>query len=92
MNQQRARRFRSAKDLQAEKEKHIKKGDRLPETIFDSNCITPGTEFLDYISSCIEYYIHSRINHDPAWNKLKVLFSGPLVCLLSFFFLFSFTK
>ena len=44
MNQQRARRFRTALDAELAREKAIKEGVQLPkEDAFDSNCITPGT-------------------------------------------------
>ncbi len=44
MNQQRARRFRTALDVENAREKAIREGKELPkEEPFDSNCITPGT-------------------------------------------------
>ena len=43
MNQQRARRFRTALDAEIAKEKAVKQGMAMPEEpAFDSNCITPG--------------------------------------------------
>ena len=43
MNQQRARRFRTALDNELAREKAIKEGAEMPkEDAFDSNCITPG--------------------------------------------------
>lgn len=43
MNQQRARRFRTALDAERAKEQALQKGISLPkEAAFDSNCITPG--------------------------------------------------
>lgn len=43
MNQQRSRRFRTARETQEAVEKAIKAGEKLPdEKAFDSNCITPG--------------------------------------------------
>lgn len=43
MNQQRARRFRTALDAEKAKEKAIRDGVDMPtEEAFDSNCITPG--------------------------------------------------
>ena len=43
MNQQRSRRFRTAKEAKEVREKAIKNGEKLPdEKAFDSNCITPG--------------------------------------------------
>jgi 5'-3' exoribonuclease 1 len=45
MNQQRARRFRSAKDSQMLKEQLLKDGKEAPD-LFDSNAISPGTKFM----------------------------------------------
>jgi 5'-3' exoribonuclease 1 len=43
MNQQRARRFRTALDAEKAREEAIRKGVEMPaEPAFDSNCITPG--------------------------------------------------
>lgn len=48
MNQQRARRFRTALDAEKAREKAIKEGVEMPkEEPFDSNCITPGWPALD---------------------------------------------
>jgi 5'-3' exoribonuclease 1 len=44
MNQQRARRFRTALDAEKARDKAIRDGIELPkEEPFDSNCITPGS-------------------------------------------------
>ena len=44
MNQQRGRRFRSAKEAEQNEKKAKDRGEKLPDEIrFDSNCITPGT-------------------------------------------------
>jgi 5'-3' exonuclease len=87
MNQQRSRRFRSAKDLaEATKDKRIVPADGANvdnvdpySGAFDSNCITPGTEFLLRISECIQYFIRKKIKEDPLWKNLSVIFSGPEV-------------
>ena len=43
MNQQRSRRFRTAKEAKEVREKALANGEKLPdEKAFDSNCITPG--------------------------------------------------
>lgn len=43
MNQQRSRRFRTAKEAKDLKQKALQRGEELPEEdAFDSNCITPG--------------------------------------------------
>ena len=85
LNQQRSRRFRSAKDM-AEAAEENNKGklsasastsDQLEDKgIFDSNCITPGTEFMEKVSNCIQYFIRKKIKEDPLWRNLKVIYSG----------------
>ena len=77
LNQQRSRRFRSAKDM-AEATKDMPKGEDGEEKteVFDSNCITPGTEFLANISECIKYFIRKKMKEDPTWHGLKIIFSG----------------
>ena len=47
MNQQRSRRFRTAKEDKEVREKALAKGEKLPEAkAFDSNCITPGAHIM----------------------------------------------
>lgn len=77
LNQQRSRRFRSAMEL-VEATKNIPKdqqGDRSV-AVFDSNCITPGTDFLAKVSAYIQYFIRKKIKEDPDWRNLQVIFSG----------------
>ncbi|KAH8251366.1 hypothetical protein KR032_009757 [Drosophila birchii] len=87
MNQQRSRRFRAAKEttekrLEVERirEELLSRGCKLPPERekgehFDSNCITPGTPFMDRLSKCLHYYVHDRLNNNPAWKGIKVILS-----------------
>jgi hypothetical protein len=74
---QRARRFRSAKDAREAVEKAIKEGKEIPkEPAFDSNTITPGTDFMDRLSEHLKWFIRKKIAEDSAWRKVDVIFSG----------------
>lgn len=80
LNQQRSRRFRSAKDM-AEATKDMPKemdesGNAKKPNVFDSNCITPGTEFMARVSETIKYFIRKKLKEDPNWRNLKIIFSG----------------
>lgn len=59
------------------REEFEREGRRLPPKIdsqvFDSNVITPGTEFMGVLSIALQYYVHLRLNHDVGWKNVKVL-------------------
>ncbi|KAJ3372350.1 hypothetical protein HDU91_003960 [Kappamyces sp. JEL0680] len=77
MNQQRARRFRSAMDAKERAEKAERAGTVLPtEAAFDSNCITPGTPFMERLQAQLKYYINKKISEDSAWRNVTVILSG----------------
>ncbi|XP_051951280.1 5'-3' exoribonuclease 2 [Xyrauchen texanus] len=90
MNQQRSRRFRASKEgveLTEEKQKIreevIQRGGYLPpdeiKERFDSNCITPGTEFMDNLAKCLRYYVADRLTNDPGWQNVTVFLSDASV-------------
>ena len=58
MNQQRSRRFRSAKDAAQLAVEARQRGEEVPPDAFDSNCITPGTEWMARVSANIKYFIN----------------------------------
>lgn len=77
MNQQRGRRFRSAREAQEQVEQAEKKGDVLPlEARFDSNCITPGTSFMVRLQRALEHFIKVKVSTNPLWKHCKVVLSG----------------
>jgi len=78
MNQQRSRRFRSALDAEKIKQEAISTGKILPEEkdIFDSNCITPGTQFMHNLSLHLKYFIIKKIEEDLNWKNCKIIYSG----------------
>lgn len=65
--QMRRRRFKSAIDREEE------------DISFDSNSISPGTKFMDYLSKYIEYFIRKKISEDPKWKTLEIIFSNEKV-------------
>lgn len=68
MNQQRARRFRTALDAEKAREKAIQDGIELPkEEPFDSNCITPGLSCLSPASSAPELTIYCLLQVLNSW-------------------------
>ncbi|EEF42316.1 5'-_3' exoribonuclease, putative [Ricinus communis] len=83
MNQQRSRRFRAAKEAEKEAlkmkqfiELEGENSTSLKEpAVLDSNVITPGTEFMDLLSSALRYYIRLRVNRDSGWRGIKVILS-----------------
>ncbi|XP_076824153.1 5'-3' exoribonuclease 1-like isoform X3 [Clavelina lepadiformis] len=77
MNQQRGRRFRSAKEAEENIKQALSKGEKLPtEKRFDSNCITPGTAFMERLQTQLEYFVKSKITYDQAWQGISVYLSG----------------
>ncbi|XP_017777725.1 PREDICTED: 5'-3' exoribonuclease 1 [Nicrophorus vespilloides] len=78
MNQQRGRRFRTAKDAEKMEKKALEKGETLPtESRFDSNCITPGTVFMANLQEQLKYFVINKITNDNLWRKCKIILSGP---------------
>uniref|UniRef100_A0A8C4XU59 5'-3' exoribonuclease 1 n=1 Tax=Falco tinnunculus TaxID=100819 RepID=A0A8C4XU59_FALTI len=77
MNQQRGRRFRSAKEAEDKIRKALEKGETLPtEARFDSNCITPGTEFMARLHEHLKYFVNMKISTDKSWQGVTVYLSG----------------
>lgn len=82
INQQRGRRFRSAKEVEVQETKAKAKGITVPaEKRFDSNCITPGTLFMAKLNEQLSRFIVHKISTDDTWKNCKVLFSGSEVSL-----------
>lgn len=91
MNQQRSRRFRTAREsrISAEaKEEAINEAEARGEIIddaikgktrWDSNVITPGTPFMDTLAISLRYWIAYKFNSDPGWKDLKIIISDASV-------------
>ncbi|KAG9014015.1 hypothetical protein FRB94_000212 [Tulasnella sp. JGI-2019a] len=77
MNQQRSRRFRTAKEARETREKAIRNNEKLPDAkAFDSNCITPGTPFMARLSKQLQYFVNKKISEDADWRNIQVILSG----------------
>ena len=77
MNQQRARRFRTAYEAEENLKKAIANGEVIPkEDPFDSNSITPGTEFMSKLTVNLKYFIHKKITEDSNWANIDIILSG----------------
>ncbi|KAG0674959.1 hypothetical protein C6P40_001968 [Pichia californica] len=77
MNQQRARRFRSAQEAEELLKKAIETGEPIPkDPAFDTNAITPGTEFMARVTENLKFYINQKVSQDKHWQDIEVILSG----------------
>eukprot|EP00160_Parvularia_atlantis_P001968 Unigene11606_Nuclearia_a/m.35361 Unigene11606_Nuclearia_a/g.35361 ORF Unigene11606_Nuclearia_a/g.35361 Unigene11606_Nuclearia_a/m.35361 type:complete len:1264 (-) Unigene11606_Nuclearia_a:602-4393(-) len=89
MNQQRSRRFRSAREAiekRAAEDEQLRQSSSVSEDdirarhkAFDSNAITPGTHFMADLAIALRYYIISRLNTNPGWRNIQVFLSDASV-------------
>lgn len=93
INQQRSRRFRSAKEAEEKlrvseelRDEWDKMGLKVAEEDdddsnlpFDSNVITPGTPFMSRLAVALRVYVAERIRDNPAWKNLVIVFSDASV-------------
>ncbi|QLQ82024.1 hypothetical protein HG537_0G02780 [Torulaspora globosa] len=91
MNQQRSRRFRSARDAQLEneaREQVMREREEIGQVIdesvkskktWDSNAITPGTPFMDKLAAALRYWTSFKLSTDPGWRNLQVIISDATV-------------
>ena len=95
MNQQRSRRFRAAKESIMKKaevtrirEELKEKGvvfdeDETKKSHFDSNVITPGTEFMINLSHALQAWINKKLNHAENDEESNKLWHKDLLIILS---------
>ena len=77
MNQQRARRFRSAVEAEEMLKKAIESGEPIPkDPAFDTNAITPGTEFMAKVTENLKFYINQKVSNDKQWQDIEIILSG----------------
>lgn len=70
-------RFRSAKEAEDSEALAKQRGEELPSAErFDSNCITPGTEFMTRLQAQLKYFVTFKVSTDKLWQKTKVILSG----------------
>ena len=62
--------------MQMEKEKVSKGEEPARPDGFDSNCITPGTPFMQRLGEHLRFFIRKKISEDPAWQVPVIVFSG----------------
>ncbi|KAF7969495.1 hypothetical protein HWV62_27245 [Athelia sp. TMB] len=87
MNEQRSRRFRSAQDAK-EKGEARKEAEALWEGMgkeitddqkskkaWDTNAITPGTPFMDFLARSLRYWVAKKMSSDPGWKAMQVIIS-----------------
>ena len=94
MNQQRSRRFRTAIDAEEKdvRESSLKnkwasdvgikfsgRPNQGGDAVFDSNVITPGTEFMHSLSKALMLYIVQRLDNHEDFKHLKIIFSDAFV-------------
>uniref|UniRef100_A0A7S2ZMF7 Uncharacterized protein n=1 Tax=Rhodosorus marinus TaxID=101924 RepID=A0A7S2ZMF7_9RHOD len=77
MNQQRSRRFRSAKERLEEAQKSAETELISSDNYFDSNCITPGTKFMLRVTEALTFYAEKKLKEDRRWENLQIIVSGP---------------
>ena len=79
MNQQRARRFRSAKERLDEHTQMMQQDPMYAAASvepFDSNCITPGTHFMQALTIALKYFVEKKMAEDKDWASIQVVLSG----------------
>ena len=89
MNQQRARRFCSAKEAEehAAVERQVRaqmmaQGQTPPpekQARWDHNVITPGTAFMEKLACFLHRFAQERVRTNPLWKNLQVVLSDATV-------------
>ena len=72
MNQQRSRRFKK-ENLDTNQHEILKQHGLTQSDIFNSDCISVGTEFMDALIKAFDLYIAIKITTDPIWKKVFFL-------------------
>ena len=85
MNQQRSRRFKTAREMaeHAKIKKRVEdelreRGGVVPQSTsagFDSNVITPGTTFMDRLAKYLSDFVMQKQNSSASWRSMQVILS-----------------
>ena len=43
---------------------------------FDSNCITPGTDFMVRLNAHLKWFVRKKVSSDPLWQSPQIILSG----------------
>lgn len=73
MNQQRARRFKSARKYQELDDALRAFGIIEKEEHFKNNSISPGTEFMHELSKQMRFFIQKKMQEDDRWRKVNII-------------------
>ena len=79
MNNQRSRRFKSARDHKEFIEKFYGYQDEKnmdSSENFKNNSISPGTKFMEDLNEMINFFIQKKIEEDDYWKNITVVFTG----------------
>lgn len=47
--------------------------DEKTQKSWDSNAITPGTPFMDFLASSLRYWVAQKMNMDPGWKNVSII-------------------
>jgi 5'-3' exonuclease len=75
MNQQRSRRFRKV-DTNPKEIEAMRKQGLDPEKMFNSDCISAGTEFMYELSKAFDAYINEKMKTDSMFANIKIILTG----------------
>jgi 5'-3' exonuclease len=69
-----------SKQLQQARRRYVSSLTRADDdTSFDSNCISPGTKFMDGLNRFLDGFIKRKLAEDPLWQNLDIIFSNDKV-------------
>lgn len=69
-----------SKQLQQARRRYVNSMSRADDDVsFDSNCISPGTKFMDGMNRYIDGFIKRKLTEDPLWQNIEILFSNDKV-------------